>query len=51
MSRLALRCRTMPSSSIVFNNVRSFPARVMRRHWSPFFAWKSVYFDPDNLTG
>ena len=36
--------------AIVFSNVGSFPARVLRRHWPAFFAWKSVYFDPDNLT-
>ena len=42
----------LPDDAIVvvaFNNVRSFPARVMRRYWSRFFAWKSVYFDNDNL--
>lgn len=42
----------LPDDAIVvvaFNNVRSFPARVMRRYWSRFFVWKSVYFDNDNL--
>jgi Glycosyl transferase family 2 len=34
---------------VAFNNVRSFPAKIMRRYWSRFFAWKSVYFDTDNL--
>ena len=35
---------------VVFSNVGSFPARVMRRHWPRFFSWKSVYFDPENLS-
>ncbi len=43
------RCRDDAIVVVAFNNVRSFPARVMRRYWSPFFAWKSVYFDTDNL--
>jgi hypothetical protein len=34
---------------VVFSNVRSLPARAMRRYWPRFFAWKSVYFDADNL--
>jgi hypothetical protein len=34
---------------VVFNNVGSAPARALRRHWTRFFAWKSVYFDTDNL--
>jgi hypothetical protein len=35
---------------VVFSNVGSFPARLMRRHWPRFFTWKSVYFEPENLT-
>jgi hypothetical protein len=35
---------------VVFSNVGSFPARVMRRHWPRFFAYKTAYFDTDNLT-
>lgn len=33
----------------VFSNVSSFPARAMRRYWPRYFAWKSVYFNPENL--
>jgi hypothetical protein len=34
---------------VVFSNVGSLPARLMRRWWPRFFAWKSVYYDTNNL--
>jgi Glycosyl transferase family 2 len=36
---------------VVFSNVASLPGRLLRRHWRPFFDWKSVYFDSENLRG
>ena len=50
MSRLASAMSEDVVVAIAFSNVGSFPARVLRRHWPAFFAWKSVFFDPDNLT-
>lgn len=48
----AIRGRLPPSAWIVvvYANIASFPARMMRRHWPRFFDHKVAFFDVDNLT-
>lgn len=35
--------------AVVYANLNSMPARVLRRHWPHFFDHKSVYFNRENL--
>ena len=35
--------------AVVYANLDSIPARVLRRHWPHFFDHKSVYFNRENL--
>jgi hypothetical protein len=50
MSKLTSALADGAFVAVVFSNVGSFPARVLRRYWPRYFAWKSVYFDTENLT-
>lgn len=35
--------------AVVYANLESMPARLLRRHWPHFFDYKSVYFNRENL--
>lgn len=36
--------------AVSYTNADSLPARVMRRHWAPFFDYKSAFFSTGSMT-
>ncbi|HEX3769471.1 MAG TPA: glycosyltransferase [Polyangiaceae bacterium] len=49
---LGLLVDALPKSTLLvvtYTNADSLPARVMRRHWPPFFEHKTCYFSTGNL--
>jgi ribosomal protein S27E len=45
--------KTLPKDTwfaATYTNAESIPARIMRRHWKPFFDVKSVFFNTANMT-
>jgi hypothetical protein len=49
---LAKLVAALPASTIfvaTYTNADSLPARVMRRHWPPFFDYKICFFNTQNL--
>jgi hypothetical protein len=44
---------TLPPSTlfvVTYTNTDSLPARIMRRHWPPFFEYKTAFFSTGSLT-
>jgi hypothetical protein len=44
---------TLPASTlfvVTYTNTDSLPARIMRRHWPPFFEYKTAFFSTGSLT-
>jgi len=47
--RLISACPPSTLFAVVYTNVESFPARIMRRWWPPFFDYKAAFFGTGNL--
>jgi Zn ribbon nucleic-acid-binding protein len=46
---LVSACPPSTLFAVVYTNVESFPARIMRRWWPPFFDYKAAFFGTGNL--
>ena len=49
VAELAARLPQQAMLVVVYGNAASLPGRIMRRNWSRFFHWKTVYFNSENL--